>query len=314
MPTAPTESDRAAGPQLITRFAPSPTGRLHAGHAFSALTAFDWARRSHGRFLLRIENIDAARCRCAFEADILEDLTWLGLRWETPVRRQSEHLETYRAALRSLQSKGLLYRCFRTRRDLMDDIGRAPHETGDAFRGGPLDPTLEAARLAQGDPYAWRLSLDAAEAELGGAFSTIEISEADEPPSALTPSNLRRRKADPRRLGDVVLARKDLGVSYHLACVLDDASQGVTHVVRGEDLRAAADCHRLLQCLLDLPAPIYHHHPLILDDQGRRLSKRAGSRTLQDERAAGLTAERLRADIFARRRTQEKLESPERRP
>ena len=277
---------------LVTRFAPSPTGPLHRGHAFSALTAFDAARGAGGRFLLRLEDIDTLRCRPAFEAPILEDLAWLGLTWDGTPRRQSERGEAYRAALDVLRGKGLLYRCFRTRRDLIDDIGRAPQGEATAPAPGPLSPDEEALRLSRGDPYAWRLSMAAAERVLGG-FGALAFDEEGAGPDG----EQGRIAARPETAGDVILARKDLGVSYHLAVVVDDADQGVTHVIRGEDLFAAAHVQRLLQALLGLPTPIYRHHRLILRPDGRRFAKRDTAETLRDLRARGVTAAALRRNL-----------------
>ena len=271
---------------FVTRFAPSPTGYLHRGHAFSALTAFEAARRAGGRFLLRIEDIDATRCRPPFEAAIHDDLAWLGLDWETPVRRQSEHLDDYRAALARLEARGLVYRCFKTRKEILDDIGRAPHGPVEAYVGAPLPPDEEARRLAEGQSYAWRLSLAAARVALGG-FD--DLSFVEEGRGVV--------QARPERAGDVVLARKDVGVAYHLAVVVDDALQGVTHVIRGEDLAEAAHFQRLLQALLDLPTPRYRHHRLLTDSEGRRYAKRDRAQTLRDLRAGGVTAEALRAEL-----------------
>jgi glutamyl-Q tRNA(Asp) synthetase len=274
-------------PEFVTRFAPSPTGRLHLGHAFSALTVYETARAADGRFLLRIEDIDRLRCRAAFETAIYEDLAWLGLRWEEPVRRQSEHMADYEAALDRLRARGLLYRCFRTRKEVLDEIARAPHGAQEVFRGGPLPADEEHRRIDTGEPFAWRLSLDRARATLGPDWNDLAFTDLD----------LGARKAEPGRAGDVVLARKDVGVAYHLACVVDDALQGVTHVIRGEDLREAAHIQRLLQALLDLPTPIYRHHPLLLDAEGRRLAKRTGSKSLGALRAEGADPAVLRADL-----------------
>ncbi len=265
---------------FVTRFAPSPTGYLHKGHAFSAITAHEAARAAGGRFLLRIEDIDAARCRPAYEAGIFEDLAWLGLDWETPVRRQSEHMDDYAAALERLRAEGLLYRCFRTRAEL---IASAPHGPMDTFRGGP-DPD-ESARLSAGEPFAWRLSLEAAERRLGG-FEGLTF-EADG----------ERVRARPEVGGDVVLARKDAGVAYHLAATVDDALQGVTCVIRGVDLKEAAHVQRLLQALLGLPTPTYLHHRLILGPDGKRLAKRDRAQTLRELRAAGVTPADLRREL-----------------
>ena len=270
---------------FITRFAPSPTGYLHRGHAYSALTAFQAAREAEGRFLLRIEDIDVGRCRPGFEAAIYEDLAWLGLEWETPARRQSEHLGDYQGALDRLRARGLVYRCFRTRREVLDEIGRAPHGAEAApFRGGALPADQEARRLERGDGFAWRLSLDGAKSALGAAWDDLGIVEEGLGPGG--ESGLIR--AEPERAGDVVLARKDLGVAYHLAVVVDDALQGVTHVIRGQDLFEAAHIQRLLQALLSLPAPIYRHHRLLLRPDGKRFAKRDTAETLRDLRARGV--------------------------
>ena len=277
---------------FVTRFAPSPSGLLHLGHAFSALTAWRAAQEAGGRFLLRIEDIDKGRSRPAFETAIAEDLAWLGVTWERPVRRQSEHLEGYRAALLGLRDRGLLYRCFGTRRERLADIGRAPHGPAPVHRGGPLAPSQEARRLAEGAPFAWRLSVDAARAELGD-ISALHFFEEGAGPQG----EHGRLAAEPERLGDVILGRKDGAVAYHLAVVLDDAVQGVTHVVRGSDLFEAAHIQRLLQALLDLPTPTYRHHRLIVDAHGRRLSKRDGGSTVAGLRAAGMTPSQVKAMV-----------------
>jgi glutamyl-Q tRNA(Asp) synthetase len=256
----------------VCRFAPSPTGYLHLGHAFSALSAFENA----DRFLLRIEDLDASRCRPEFEAAIFEDLAWLGLRWETPVRRQSEHMAEYAAALQTLIARGLVYRDFRTRREIAEDSVAAPHGATDIVRGGPAPD--EAARLASGASFAWRLSLERAREALGARWERLEF-EADG----------ASVQADPERLGDAVLARKDFPASYHLASVFDDALQGVTHVVRGEDLADAAHLHVLLQALLGLPTPRYRHHRLILGPDGKRLAKRDRAQTLRALRESGVS-------------------------
>lgn len=282
----------APSPAWATRFAPSPTGPLHRGHAYSALTAWEAAKAAGGRFLLRIEDIDAERCRPQFEASILDDLAWLGLDWERPVRRQSEHLGDYAAALEGLRARGLVYRCFKTRKEVMDDIGRAPHGLLVPYRGAPLAPGEEARRLEAGDPFAWRLSLEAAEAALGG-FAGLAFTEEGRGPQG----EHGRIAARPASAGDVVLARKDLGVAYHLAVVVDDALQGVTHVIRGEDLFEAAHIQRLLQALLGLAAPVYRHHPLLLGPDGKRYAKRDKAQALAEIRAAGVTAGALRAEL-----------------
>lgn len=277
---------------FATRFAPSPTGRLHKGHAFSALTAFDAARGAGGRFVLRIEDIDLTRSRPEFEDAIYEDLAWLGLNWETPVRRQSEHMVDYHAALDHLTERGLTYRCFRTRKEIAQDIARAPHGAMEAFRGWPLPANEEARRLEAGEPFAWRLSLDAAERALGG-FGALTFFEDGAGPNGETGTIA----ADPALAGDVVLARKDVGVAYHLAVVVDDALQDISHVIRGQDLFEAAHIQRLLQALLDLPTPIYRHHRLLTGPDGKRFAKRDRAETLAELRARGVTPDDLRREI-----------------
>jgi glutamyl-Q tRNA(Asp) synthetase len=272
---------------LVTRFAPSPTGHLHRGHAFSALTAFQAARAAGGRFLLRIEDIDATRCRPQFERAIHEDLAWLGVEWERPVRRQSEHLDDYRAALERLRDEGIVYRCFRTRKEILDEIGQAPHGLPPPFRGAPLDASEERRRLAAGEPFAWRLSLEAARARLGPEWTALSFVEESE-------GELR---ADPSAAGDVVLARKDVGVAYHLAVVVDDALQGITHVIRGQDLFEAAHIQVLIQALMGWPTPTYRHHRLLAGPDGRRFAKRDRSVTLAELRASGLSPATLRAEL-----------------
>ncbi|MNU75117.1 Glutamate--tRNA ligase [compost metagenome] len=279
---------------FATRFAPSPTGRLHKGHAFSALTAWTAARDVGGRFILRIEDIDPTRCKPEFEAAILEDLAWLGLDWETPVRRQSEHLGDYAAVVDALNARGLLYRCFRTRKEILDAIGDAPHGPAEAVRPGPHAPEDEARLLAKGRPYAWRLSLDRAREALGeqawNALSFVEEGEGADGESDLI-------RAKPETAGDVVLARKDAGTAYHLAVTHDDALQGITHVIRGLDLFEATHIQRLIQTLMGWPAPTYRHHRLLTGPDGRRYAKRDQSVTLAELRAGGLTPEALRAEL-----------------
>lgn len=271
---------------FATRFAPSPTGDLHKGHAFSALTAFEAARTANGRFVLRIEDIDATRCRPEFDAAILEDLAWLGLTWEAPVRRQSEHLDDYHAALARLEAQGLVYRCFRTRKEVAQAMASAPHGPMEVFRGGPLPAREEAAKLAAGEPFAWRLSLDAAAAKLGGFADLTFIDEAEGVVSAR-----------PELGGDVVLARKDVGVAYHLAVTVDDALQGITHIIRGVDLFDATHVQRLLQGLLDLPTPAYRHHGLLVGPDGKRFAKRDKAETLRSLRERGMTPADLRKEL-----------------
>lgn len=277
---------------FTTRFAPSPTGLLHKGHAFSALTAWTAAKNTGGRFLLRIEDTDFTRCRPDYEKTILEDLAWLGLDWETPFRRQSEHRAGYDAALDALRRRGVLYRCFRTRKELLALAGVARHADDPAdtwaFTGGPLSPDEEAERLARGEAFAWRLSLAAARDRLGDLSALTWLEERVDP-------GLHR--ARPETLGDMVLGRKDIGAGYVIASVVDDALQGVTHVIRGEDLVETTSIQRVLQALLDLPTPTYRHHPLLRGPDGKRYAKRDRSVTLHDLRDQGVTAEGLKAEL-----------------
>jgi glutamyl-Q tRNA(Asp) synthetase len=268
---------------LTTRFAPSPTGLLHLGHAHSALFAWSTARRQGGRFILRIEDIDRTRCRPEFEAAIAEDLDWLGLEWEQPVRRQSEHFAHYAAALQRLDSAGLLYPCFCTRAEIAA-AGEAPHGLEHAGYPGTcrrLSPAERQKRMEQGRSYALRLDSAEAARRIG--------------PLTFTDRAHGRIEVDPALNGDVVLARKETPTSYHLAVTVDDALQGVTLVTRGEDLLPATHVHRMLQALLGLAEPSYHHHPLLTDNTGRRLSKRHGDLSLRALRDAGCTAAEARA-------------------
>lgn len=269
---------------FVTRFAPSPTGHLHLGHALSALTAFDAARAAGGRFLVRIEDIDRDRARPEFEAAIYEDLAWLGLAWEEPVRRQSQHMAEHAGALQTMIDRQLVYRCFRTRKEIAEAIASAPHgESEERFRGEALPAAEEDAKLAAGEPFAWRLSLKKARSALGPAYFALVFEDE---------TGLVR--AEPERHGDVVLARKNFPTSYHLASVWDDALQRVTHVIRGEDLREAAHLHVLLQKLLELPQPAYRHHRLVLGDDRKRLAKRDQGATLKALRESGKTAADVR--------------------
>lgn len=273
---------------IVTRFAPSPTGRLHLGHAHSALLGWRAAREAGGRFLLRLEDIDPLRCRPEFSGAILEDLTWLGLDWDGPVRVQSRHLPEYRAALGRLEGMGLLYPCFCTRADIAREvaaIGHAPHGPEGFLYPGTcrrLSAPERAERLASGVPYALRLDMAAALRRVPAPLSFLELGEG-------------RIRCDPARFGDVVLARKDTPASYHLCVTHDDALQGVTLVTRAEDLRPATDLHRLLQALFGWPAPRYRHHRLLLGPDGRRLSKRDNAPTLAALREAGHSPEEVRA-------------------
>ncbi|WP_407521987.1 tRNA glutamyl-Q(34) synthetase GluQRS [Methylobacterium oryzisoli] len=269
----------------VFRFAPSPNGRLHLGHAYSALLNAEMAGRMHGRLLVRIEDIDPVRCRPDLAEAILADLRWLGLRFEEPVRRQSDHLPAYATALASLRTRGLVYPCLCSRKEIAQaSLGRDPD-------GAPLYPGTccgradLAERIAAGAPHAWRLDMRAARAACPGSLRVDTVDAAG------TPGD---RPADPERWGDAVLGRKDVPTSYHLAVVLDDAAQGVTHVVRGQDLDAATDLHVLLQRLLGLPSPRYHHHALLRDPEGEKLAKSRGSLALADLRAQGVTAAEIR--------------------
>lgn len=282
----------------IFRFAPSPNGPLHLGHAFSALTVARLAEEAGGRFLLRVEDIDVGRCRPAFAQAIFDDLAWLGLTWEEPVLRQSTRFEAYRAAADALAKMGLLYPCFASRAEI--SVAALDADTGldpdGAHRYPGLHKGLSAEGIASfratGRKPAMRLDMQKAMAELaakhpGGALTFHETGDQRQgAPGTLT--------ADPARWGDAVIQRKDVPTSYHLAVVVDDAFQGVTHVVRGRDLIAATDIHRLLQWLLGFDTPIYHHHRVLLDPLGRKLSKSAASTSLQALRGDGMTADEMR--------------------
>jgi len=285
---------------FITRFAPSPTGLLHLGHAFSALTAFNAARDANGRFILRIEDIDQTRCKKTFEDAIAQDLNWLGLTWAAPVRRQSDHMGEYTRALDKLRGAGVVYRCFKTRKETSAEIARAPHLSPDGpqgphYVGEPLAAMEERALLAAGKGFAWRLSIARAKAYLGARFDGLTFIEEGAGPNG----ERGVVKAMPEIFGDAVIARKDNGASYHLACVHDDALEGITHVIRGVDLYHASHLHVLIQALLNLPTPAYRHHPLITDENGKRYAKRDKSVTLQALREAGMSADELRKNIGA---------------
>ncbi len=267
---------------VITRFAPSPTGRLHIGHAYSALFAYNQAQAAEGRFLLRIEDIDPGRCHKEFEDGIYEDLAWLGLTWEQPVRRQSEHMADYKKALGQLRTQGLLYPCFCTRKDIKDEIersGAAQHGVQEHRPEGPLYPGIckglsddeRAAKIDAGRPYALRLDMDKALAAINKSLCWVDEEKGEQ-------------RATPEIVGDAVLARKDIFTSYHLSVTLDDHLQGVTLVTRGEELFYASHLHRLLQELLGLDVPRWHHHGLITDEKDDKLSKRDKAITLQNIR------------------------------
>jgi len=263
-----------AGPAVVTRFAPSPTGPLHLGHAFSAVLAHDFARAWGGRFLLRIEDIDGTRSRPEHVAGIVEDLAWLGLAWDGEVVFQSQRLALYAEALARLRAMGLLYPCFCTRKDIAASAS-APHGPEGLVYPGTcrgLSADEQARRMAV-EPHAWRLDMAKAVARIPTALEWSDHGKAI--------------PAEPGPFGDVVLARKDAPVSYHLAVTVDDAVQGVTDVVRGADLFAATHVHRLLQALLGLPTPLYHHHKLIAGPDGERLAKRHGAVALAELRASG---------------------------
>jgi glutamyl-Q tRNA(Asp) synthetase len=280
----------------VFRFAPSPNGYLHLGHAYSALLNFDSAHRSGGRFLLRIEDIDAPRCKPEFETAILQDLGWLGLSWETPVRRQSEHLAFYREAVEKLSAQGLIYPAFESRAEIAKLV--AQRQADGAWPrdpdGVPLYPGTarslapdERRRLTdRGAPYALRLDMAAARARAGD-LTWIEHGEGPDGASG-------RVAARPEAWGDVILARKETPTSYHLSVVIDDALQGVTEIVRGQDLFHATSVHRLLQQLLGLPRPFYRHHRLLMNDRGQKLSKSTDATGLRELRAAGATPADIR--------------------
>ena len=280
-------------PPPVFRFAPSPNGYLHLGHALSVLINFDMAQRTRGRLVLRIEDIDTTRCRPEYEEAIYQDLAWLGIAWEEPVRRQSKHFDDYRAALARLERDGLIYPSFESRAEIAALIAARERQGGWPRDpdGAPLYPgcaaVLSAAerkrRMETGEPYALRLDMKAAIARYGPLSWTDTVSNATE----VIP-------ADPAAWGDVVLARKDTPTSYHLAVVVDDALQGITHVVRGRDLLHATSVHRMLQALLGLPEPIYHHHRLVLDGDGRKLSKSTNATALRALRQSGETPTDIR--------------------
>ncbi|WP_102110117.1 tRNA glutamyl-Q(34) synthetase GluQRS [Oceaniglobus roseus] len=283
---------------VVTRFAPSPTGPLHLGHAYSAMLAHDMAKAQGGTFLLRIEDIDRSRARPEWEAQIYDDLRWLGLSWPEPALRQSDRLPTYRAALERLWQHDLLFACSCNRRDILDALG-APQE-GTAPPMGPDGPIYpgtcrETGRRHPGDPLpeeALRLRIDMAE-RAATAETPLSFTETGAGPDGET-DTIRVAPDLAATVGDIVLARRDMGTSYHLAVVLDDAAQGVTHVTRGRDLFEATQIHVLLQRLLGLPTPVYHHHRLIRDDTGKRLAKRDDARALAKYRAEGATPDDIR--------------------
>ncbi len=284
----------------VERFAPSPTGPLHLGHAFSALTAWNQAQDAQGLFLLRIEDIDQTRARPEWEAQIQDDLRWLGLRWPQPVRRQSEHLDTYRKAIADLWARGLLYKCTCNRSDIA--AAAAPQEGGSPLQGpdGIVYPRSCATRYPRSGPLpgikdaVLRLDMQRAATALTGPLMFHETGAA--PQGEHGPISFKM--ADVRsQIGDIVLARRGQGTSYHLSVVVDDALQNITHVTRGQDLFEATKIHVVLQHLLNLPTPIYHHHRLIRDDHGKRLAKRHDAKAISKYRAEGATPADLRAMV-----------------
>jgi glutamyl-Q tRNA(Asp) synthetase len=291
-------SDSAIGPPVslmpkqktVFRFAPSPTGALHLGNGFSALYSFAAAQTVGGRFLLRVEDIDQGRCRPEHEAAMLADLAWLGLTWETPVRRQSEHMADYAAALATLDEAGLIYPCFCTRKQIAREIAAAPsapHGPDGVLYPGTcraLSKSEREDKMAAGTAYALRLNCEAAVRRVSPNLTWYDQDKG-------------LQTCQPTAHGDVVLARKDTPTSYHLAVTVDDAVQGISHVTRGMDLFPATHVHRLLQALLDLPTPEYDHHRLLLDDEGTRLAKRQGSISLAEMRASGADPVEIRSDL-----------------
>ena len=284
---------RPVAPQhMVTRFAPSPTGRLHVGHGWSALMAMDLARGAGGTMRLRIEDIDGTRSRPEHVAGIIEDLRWLGVEWDGDILFQSQRIGHYMAALDRLRDMGLLYPCFCTRADIQASL-TAPHgPEGPVYPGTcrALGAEEQTHRIAAGKAHAWRIDMAQATARAGPLCWHVFGAEGGEVIAA-----------NPAVHGDVVLARKDAPASYHLSCTLDDAAMGVTHVLRGADLRHATDIHRLLQAVLDLPSPAYRHHPLLVDAQGQRLAKRSGSLSLAQLRTQGIDPRVLAADLRAGR-------------
>lgn len=285
-----------SGQKSVFRFAPSPNGRLHLGHALSAILNHDMAKATGGRFLLRIEDIDLTRCTAEFEHDIYTDLEWLGLTWEMPVRKQSEHFEHYRKGLEHLMEAGLAYPSFMSRQETkayvanhQKDGGTWPRDPDGAPQYPPLDKQRSSAEVARllssGVKHAWRLDMEK-------AIATLPHSITWEENGTGTKTTIH---AHPAAWGDVVLSRSDAPSSYHLSVVLDDALQGVSHVVRGMDLYHATSVHRLLQNLLSLPAPGYHHHHLVLDDNGKKLSKSIASTSLAALRDHGLAPSDIRS-------------------
>ncbi len=278
--------------QRIFRFAPSPNGLLHLGHAYSALYTDHWAKALGGAFVLRIEDIDTVRCRPEFVTAVFEDLQWLGLEWPEPVRVQSHHFDDYRAAADRLKSKGLLYPCFCTRAEIRAaSDGRADPDGAPIYPGTcrHLSGAERMEKLRAGAPVQWRFDMG----QVIEGKKQFSIREAMPDPSC----EVVERGAEPERWGDVVIVRKDTPTSYHLSVVVDDAIQGVTHVTRGMDLYASTDIHVVLQELMDLPSPVYTHHSLIVGEDAEKLSKSRGSESLAGLRALGITPDDIRAQL-----------------
>ena len=269
--------------KVVTRFAPSPSGRLHLGHAYTALFAWQLAKRSNGKFILRIEDIDIGRCNAQFEKEIFEDLEWLGIEWEEPVMRQSERAHAYKDALDNLLEKQLIYQCFCTRMEITQEISNsisAPHKNHNQYKIYPgtcrnLSISQRRRKILSGSPFAWRLNFKKALKHAGDIYWFDRLKGS--------------QKVQSENVGDIVIARKDIGTSYHLAVTIDEAAQGISVINRGEDLFDANHIHRLLQKLLGLKTPEWHHSPLLKDEFGKRLAKREGAHTLRELRLKGVT-------------------------
>ncbi len=285
----------------VSRFAPSPNGYLHLGHAYAALAGYAFARAIGAKFLLRIENIDRERCRSVFEEAIYDDLRWLGLAWEEPVLRQSEHLTRYQQAITRLDEKRLLYRCYASRKEIAAAVARlapevprldplgAPRHPG---RGLVLGRQEERRRQVQARPFTLRLDMKKALAQLAGPLTWTETNATN-----TQQKTVKTVRAKAQHWGDVAMAGRHMPVMYNLAVVLDDAHQGISHVVRGRDIAPMTAIHRVLQALLQLPEPVYHHHRLILDEDGRKLSKSTQATSLRTLRAQGMTRNDIKAMI-----------------
>lgn len=276
---------------VVTRFAPSPTGYLHLGHAYAALFAEQSARNSDGRLLLRMEDIDSSRVREEYYTAIREDLHWLGVRWNDELPTQLTRLDRYKEAIETLRSLDVLYPCFCTRKQIATELANlpsAPHDPDGVIYPGTCrslttSVRAEALSTARQDKVSWRLDMKRA-TELAGEICWHDVKRGDQ-------------IARPEQFGDIILVRKDIATSYHLSVTIDDADQGITLVTRGEDLFASTHIHRLLQALLNLPVPIWHHHPLVTDDHGQRLAKRDNARSLRELRSQGTSPEEIREQL-----------------